>query len=261
MCDSQNTSDREQYDISEHISLLNSFHTTDNGMESQYESVDHASTSRFNCKSKCNKLINPNSRGSFECVDPKITKPKKRSHNEDKEPTKPTIYITRKPNVEKDIWKKYDNEFKEINQQSWTSLKNDELTPEQYVTDLNGMLASFLVSKPEFQKESKMYFNHNKPNENNVEEMRKLKIELNKKAKEKNATKEVKAQARQANRAFSHIKKVNKEKQEVIEKKKQEKSYRENFYKTARDVTNGVFGATESKPTFTKHTADEFYKK
>ena len=47
----------------------------------------------------------------------------------------------------------------------------------------------------------------------------------------------------------------------MIEKKKQEKRYRENFYKTAQDVTNGVFCAPESKPTFTKHMADEFYKK
>ena len=71
VCESQNYNDREQYDINEHIPLLKSFHTSDNGMESQYESVNHAATSRFNCESKCNKHVNPNSRGSFEYDDKK----------------------------------------------------------------------------------------------------------------------------------------------------------------------------------------------
>ena len=139
-------------------------------------------------------------------------------------------------------------------------MKKGQLTPEQYVTDLNGMLASFLESKAEFQKETKEFFTHNPPKEKKLEEMRKLKVELNKKAKSKDATNEDKANARQSNRAYSHLKKVNKEQEEVAEKKRQEKCYKENFYKTARDVTNGVFGQPESKPIFTKTTADLFYK-
>ena len=36
-----------------------------------------------------------------------------------------------------------------------------EINPEQYITDLNGTLASFLDSKPEFQKKARTFSNTN----------------------------------------------------------------------------------------------------
>ena len=71
-------------------------------------------------------------------------------------------------------------------------------TPEQYISDLNGMLASFLESKAEFQKETKQYYKHNPINSDPLEQMRKEKVSLNKQAKKLNASEAVKEQARQS---------------------------------------------------------------
>ena len=91
--------------------------------------------------------------------------------------------------------------------------------------------------------------------------MRKLKIDLNKKAKLPTATKEDIIQANESVRAYSHILKVNKEKEKLSAKKQEEKEYSKNFWKTAKDITNGKFGEKESVPTYSKAEADHFYKK
>ena len=85
-------------------------------------------------------------------------------------------------------------------------------TPEQYVSDLNAMLASYLLSKVEFQKQTEEYFKHKTINEEPLEAMRQEKVKLNKEAKKPGATEEVKEQARQSIRLHSHMIKVHKEK-------------------------------------------------
>ena len=174
---------------------------------------------------------------------------------------KPKIYITRKPpTLDKEAWEKYDKEFSDINKVSWECLRKGKMTPEQFVSDLNGSLASFLESKTEFQKESKQFFEHKPRSRETVETMRKLKIELNKKSKRPGATEEDKIKAKESIRTYSHLLKINKEKEKFSLEKKEEKMYRTNFWKTAKDVTNGIFGELESAPTFDKATAEKYYK-
>ena len=86
------------------------------------------------------------------------------------------------------------------------------------------------------------------------------KIMLNKKAREPGATLEDKAKAKQAIRMYSHVLKVQKEREKTRTAKNEEKMYRSNFWKTAKDVTNGTFGKSEYRPTFTKCTEDKYYK-
>ena len=69
--------------------------------------------------------------------------------------------------------------------------------PEQFVSNLNSTLASFLESKDDFQEESKHFFQHSKPNKEYLEKLRLLKIKLNKKAKLLNSTEEDKALAKE----------------------------------------------------------------
>ena len=54
--------------------------------------------------------------------------------------------------------------------------------------------------------------------------------------------------------------KLHKEKIMSALAREEDKSYRKNFWKTAKDVTNGTFGDPESTPTFDKAMADQFYK-
>ena len=129
------------------------------------------------------------------------------------------------PSLDNDTWLKYDKEFENANQDSWNKFKTGKVTPEQFVSDINRALASFLISKEDFQKESKEFFEHTPQKENQVEKMRKIKVDLNKKAKLPNATKEDKVQAKEAVRAYSHILKVNKEKEKVSLQKQEEKAY------------------------------------
>ena len=83
-------------------------------------------------------------------------------------------------------------------------------SPEQFVTHFSDELSNFLESKTEFQEETKAYFKHNPTKTSNVEEARKIKIALNKKAKEPEATYEDKANAKQSIRIHNHLMKLNK---------------------------------------------------
>ena len=175
--------------------------------------------------------------------------------------TKPKHKLTRNPPLlEKETWKKYDVEFSDLNEETWSKLRKGELSANEYIEQLNTALASFLESKEEFQQEVKEFFKHKTSKSNPLEEMKKKKIELNKKAKTPNATAEDRSNASQAIRTYNHMQKISKEKEHVKLAKKEEKEYRNNFWKTAKDVTNGSFGREESTPTFDKATADKFYK-
>ena len=174
--------------------------------------------------------------------------------------TEPTCLTRNPPKLDKEIWDKINSELCEMNKEEWTNLSRGHTTPEVYVDNLNVMLANFLKSKVEFQRNTKEFFKHNPINEDPLEEMRKLKMKLNKDAKKPNAPQELKEQARQAIRTYSHMIKIHKEKKRASLAREQDKCYRKNFWKTARDVTNGTFGEPESTPTYSKSIADQFYK-
>ena len=78
----------------------------------------------------------------------------------------------------------------------------------------NPGLAEYVKSKPEFQHEAKEFFKHKKPNHDPIEEMKKKKCSLNKKAKSKNATEEDKLEAKECIRMYNYLLKLNKEKEE-----------------------------------------------
>ena len=181
------------------------------------------------------------------------------NHKSHKTNSKPKI-TRNPPKLEKEDWQKYNSEFRDINQKSWRSLKKGTTTPEQYITDLNAMLASYLESKPEFQEKNKTFFKHNPPSNKVLEEARKEKIAYNKKAKENGATPEDKAKAKESIRTHSYLSKLNKAKAELSKAKEEDKAYKKNFWTTAKDVSNGTFGKPRSAPTFSETTANTFYK-
>ena len=155
--------------------------------------------------------------------------------------------ITRNPPpLSNEAWADIDTEFFNINKESWDRFKSSKEEPEKFISDLNLNLANFLKSKPEFQHKSREFFDHAPIKENEVEKMRKLKIDLNKKAKLPMATNDDIIQAKEAVRAYSHILKVNKEKEKLSTQKQEDKAYSKNFWKTAKDITNGIFGEKES---------------
>ena len=102
------------------------------------------------------------------------------------------------PKIEKTSWARYDQEFSTNIHFSWKSF-----TKVEFATDYNSMLASFLESKTEFQEEAKEFFKHDPPSSDNIDQARKIKNLLRKKAKKKEATDEDKAKANQALRNYN----------------------------------------------------------
>ena len=62
------------------------------------------------------------------------------------------------PPLTKEAWEEINAEFENINQASWDNFRTKNTEPEDYITNLNKTLASFLESKPEFQREVKTFF-------------------------------------------------------------------------------------------------------
>ena len=89
------------------------------------------------------------------------------------------------PKLDNNIWNRYDHEFFGNVHPSWTSFTKGELSPAQFATDYNAMLASFLESKTEFQEEVKEFFRCNPPTSDNLDEARKLKNLLRKTLRKK----------------------------------------------------------------------------
>ena len=122
------------------------------------------------------------------------------------------------------------------------------------------MLASFLESKPEFQEEVKEFFRNKPPTADNLENARKMKNLLRKKATKKDATDEDKAKANQALRNYNYLLNLERTKDAAKKAKNEEKAFKKNFYKTAKEITNGTFGEDKVIPTFNAEKANDFYK-
>ena len=192
---------------------------------------------------------------------PSVNKSSNKLVNTSVKNVKPKSSLTRNPpTLEKNTWEKYDREYRDMSQNSWDCLRKGLITPEQFVTDLNGTLASFLESKEEFIKDHKEFFKHNPKGPDPLEEVRKLKIELNKKAKLANSTEQDRINAKESIRMHSHMLKISKERHEATQAREEDKAFRKDFWKTAKKVSNGTFGEPPSKPTFDKATANQFYK-
>jgi hypothetical protein len=163
--------------------------------------------------------------------------------------------------VDRERWNELNSEFSELNERSWNDFTHNKTTPEQFATDFNGMLSSFLLSKPEFKRKVNDFYKHKvSKNESPLENAKNMKKTLIKKAKSPEATNEDRAEAAQALRNYDYLLKIKLETDKENKKKEEEKAYSRNFWKTAKDVTNGTFGKAEITPTFDKSTADKHYK-
>ena len=127
------------------------------------------------------------------------------------------------------MWEQINAEFLKINEESWCKFRAKEIKPDKYIEALNISLADYLKSNPDFQHEVKQYFRHKKPKLDQIEEMRKKKVFLNKKAKSKNATEQDKVAAKECIRLYNYLLKLNKEKEEANLAREEEKAFRNDF--------------------------------
>ena len=135
------------------------------------------------------------------------------------------------------------------------------MRPDEAAILFNSMLTSFLETKPNLVKEVKTFYKHKPESMKDLEDAKQLKICLEKKARQKNATVEDKSLACQALRHYDYLLKERQSKEESKEKVKQEKDYKTNFFKFAKEVTTGTYGQAPIAPSFSRDAANEFYKK
>ena len=160
---------------------------------------------------------------------------------------------------EKAKWTKFDFEFAKLYMPVQEKLSKTEVEPAEAATQFNQMLTEFLRSKPGVIKEVKTYFKHKPESTKSLDEAKKLKNYPRKKAKEPQANKEDKSNACEALRYYNIMLKKHNEKQETKQIEGQEKAYKRNFYKFAKEITNGTYDKPPVVPTFSKEEANEHY--
>jgi len=93
-----------------------------------------------------------------------------------------------------------------------------------------------------------------------LEEVRVLKRELRKKANKRDATAEDKPNWLKAVKLYAFLLKKKKAKEGEAVIRRQEKAYRKNFFKFAKDACNGTLGEEKVQPTFSREEANIYFK-
>ena len=243
--------EHEQYDLNADQSLLSIFHTTDTGRKSPNVSLPCAPVPILYPEIVCDNLHQQD----FKCDKCEVKsngQSKLKKHTENYHPVE--------EGGSDDNWPKYNIQMLRIVEPIYKQLANEDITPAEAATQFNNMLSSFLETKPEVVKDVKQFFKHNPRTEKEIKEAKKLKIDSEKKARQKEATQEEKKLACDALRHYDYLLKEQKLKAEASEIKKQEKDFKKNFHKFAKETTKGSYNKPKVKPTFTREEANRFYR-
>ena len=172
-------------------------------------------------------------------------------------PTFPTL--SRKvPDLDDNDWKKIDTELLSLQSPLHHLMGMDAIPSDVAMDQYTELLTNFLSSRLEFQPEGRSH--HPRPPSTTIPEVRKLKNDLRKKSKRKDATDEDRKNFHRAQRTLSFLLRKEKEKKSKSDARKQETAYRKDFFKFAKAAANGGLDKDEESPTFSKDEADDFYK-
>ena len=106
--------------------------------------------------------------------------------------------------------------------------------------------------------EVKEYFKHKQLSTKDLDEAKLIKKKLEKQSRDANSSEIDKSIACQALRHHNFLVKEQRTKLEAREIKEQEKAYKNNFYKFAKEITNGTYGKAPVEPTFSCEEANVF---
>ena len=137
-------------------------------------------------------------------------------------------------------------------------LGNNQIPSDVAADQLGQILSEFLLSEPEFEEVEKEYFRNK--SSTSLEEARVLKRELKKKAKVKEASHEDKVNWLKAVKLYALLLARSKSREGEAMIRKQEKAYRKNFFKFAKNSCNGTLDQEKVQPRFTKEQADPYFQ-
>ena len=135
-----------------------------------------------------------------------------------------------------------------------------DISPKQAAELFTTELAKFIESKSELQHEVKEYFKHKPISTKNIDEAKVIKNKLEKISKNHAESDTKKSLSCKALRNHNYLVKEQRVKSEAREIRDQEKAYQNNFFKFAKEITNGTFGKKPLEPTFSCDEANKFYK-
>ena len=162
------------------------------------------------------------------------------------------------PDLPASRWKELDNKAKDLTGPLHFRISNYETPSDVAADELGEILSLFLKSEPEFEEVEKQYFE--KKQSTSLEEARVLKRELRKKANKKDATAEDKSNWMKAVKLYAFLLRKKKEKEGEGEVRRQEKAYRRNFFKFAKEACNGTLGEEKVQPTFSREEANTYFQ-
>ncbi len=163
----------------------------------------------------------------------------------------PTAFTT-------DEWASANNDLKICLGPLHYDLSPESITPQSAGDQFNILVCDFLSKYPEFLEDNEITtYYRNTPK--NIEQARKAKNYLRKKAQRKDATPEDRLAFKQAVRAHNFLKNQNKRKSDSKNARYLEKLYNKNFWDFSSKACSGSLEKEPQKPAFTKEFADQYY--
>ena len=162
------------------------------------------------------------------------------------------------PHFTTDEWSTHNQALKDLLNPLHHDLSQNSISAKQAAQSFSDIVVEYCASNSEFvdSKSSEEYIKHEPKS---LEQARKVKNQLRKKAYSKNSTENDRKAFRQAIKAVSQFKKKHEHKENQKTTKYQETLFRKDMYGFSKQVCNGSFGNTSPKPTFTKDTANTYY--
>ena len=173
-------------------------------------------------------------------------------------PLKVPTLARKVPDLDENEWKKLDAELNTLQSPLHHLMGMDEIPSDVAMDQYTELITLFLSSKQEFQHEGKPFFPRQPSS--TIPEARKMKNDLRKKSRRKDASDEDRKNFQRAQRALSFLLRKEKEKKSKSDAQKQETAYRKDFFKFAKAAANGTLDKDEAAPNFSKEDADDFYK-
>ena len=162
------------------------------------------------------------------------------------------------PKLSASRWSEIDAKVNDLIGPLHWRISNDETPTNVAAEELGEILSKIFQSEAEFEEVEKQFFDRKQSK--SLEEARLLKRDLKKKANKKGATAEDKANWLKAVKLHALLLRKENEKTTAGQIKKQEKAYKRNFFKFAKEACDGTVGEERVQPLFNKEVADVYFK-
>ena len=161
------------------------------------------------------------------------------------------------PKISSEKWDLLDCAFNDLAGPLHWMISNGEIPTDEAAEQLGRILSNLLEKEPDFQE------SETRPpvsdSGNSLEEARLLKKSLRKKARRKDASAEDKAEWLRAVKLHAFLLKKKKEREGRDRVRREEKFYRKDFYRFAKEACGGTLFEQKIQPAFGKEVADEYF--